>query len=82
VSDDDLLAHGVRARATVMSLARAGDAAGGHLVDFELLVALEHHDVRVQHRQVVSKAAFRSLRAGGSLPVRVDATDPSRLIIA
>lgn len=80
--DDDLLANGVRTRATVLSLSRTGESPGGPLVDFELRVSLDHRDVVVRHQQTVSFAAFRALEPGGSLPVRIDALDPARLIIA
>ena len=79
---DDLLADGVRTRATLVSLARTGDSPVGPVVDVELRVAFDDGDVVVHHRQAISREAFRALKPGGSLAVRVDPADRSRLIIA
>jgi hypothetical protein len=51
-------------------------------LELELSVDVAGRRQVVRHRQVVSRLAARELHLGSSLPVRVDPSDPSILLLA
>ncbi len=51
------------------------------LVEFELAVEFSDRSYAVTHRQSLSRLASSDLRLGANVPLLVDATDPTKLII-
>ena len=69
--------------ATLLGLRDTGRSPDGDPeLEFELEVDLDGRRTVVRHRQVVSRLAARELHLGSSLPVRVDPSDPSDLVLA
>ena len=69
--------------ASLLGLRDTGQASDGDPeLELELAVDLDGRRVVVVHRQVVSRLAARELHLGSSLPVRVDPSDPSNLLLA
>lgn len=58
------------------------DSDGDPELELELAVDLDGRRTVVHHRQVVSRLAARELHLGSSIPVRMDPSDPSNLLLA
>jgi hypothetical protein len=79
-----LLQVGRRGIAMVMSVRNTGAIIDENPeTELELCVALDGQDpYKVTHRQVISRIAIDSLRAGAKVPIRVDPLDPLKVLVA
>jgi hypothetical protein len=78
-----LMVVGRLCSATLLGMRDTGRAPEGDPeLEFELSVDLDGQRRVLRHRQVVSRLAVRELHLGSSLPVRVDPSDPSILLLA
>jgi hypothetical protein len=79
-----LLQVGRRGHAMVMSVRDTGVSVDDNPeTELELCVTLTGTDpYKVTHRQVISRIAIGSLRAGSKVPVRVDPQNPLKVLVA
>lgn len=79
-----LAAEGLRGEATVLALRDTGKVVNYQPeIEFDLQVAIDGREpYAVTHRQIVAAASLGSLQPWAHVPVRVDAQEPSQLIIA
>ena len=79
-----LLQVGRRGTAMVMSVRDTGVIVDQNPeTELELCVALDGQDpYKITHRQVISRIAIGSLRAGAKVPIRVDPLDPRKVLVA
>lgn len=82
MTNDELLINGIPARGTILGLRSVPHEDDDTLVEFELALDYAGRRIDVAHCQPVSALAVRNLRLGSRINVLVDATNPSRLIIA
>lgn len=78
-----LMATGLIAQATVEAIRDTGITVRGNpQVEFSLLVTVDSREpYLVTHRQVVSRLVLDNFQPGASIPVRIDPSDPFRVLI-
>lgn len=78
-----LMATGITGQATVQALRETGATLDENpQVEFELLVTVDGSSpYPVTHRQAVSRLVMANFQPGASIPVRIDPSDPTRVLI-